>query len=50
MWSEDKFQARLADMQEWYEGASKSDSGQSYYEFDPWFDATDSFIREKSNQ
>lgn len=31
-------------MQDWYE-----DSGaeSSYYEFDPWFDATDSFTKEK---
>jgi hypothetical protein len=33
-------------MQNWYEDVSKS-SDASYYEFDPWFDATDTFIKEK---
>ncbi len=35
-------------MQEWYEGVSKGNENQSSYEFDPWFDASDAFIREKS--
>ena len=34
-------------MQDWYEGAGKDDKGSSYYEYDPWFDATDTFIKEK---
>ena len=45
VWTWDKFQDRLADMQAWYEEADKGNI--SYYEFDPWFEATDAFIREK---
>ena len=48
MWSEEKFQARLAEMQIWYADVSGGNQGQSsFYEFDPWFDATDNFIKEK---
>lgn len=50
VWSEEKFQARLGDMQDWYEGSKGGEEGsQSYYEFDPWFDASDSFIKDKSH-
>jgi len=48
VWTEEKFQNRLADMQNWYEDVSRSsDTQASYYEFDPWFDATDTFIKER---
>ena len=48
VWSEEKFQKRLADMESWYEGADKDEGGNSYYEFDPWFEADDDFIQEKA--
>ncbi len=33
-------------MQAWYTDVSSGNETQStYYEFDPWFDATDTFIR-----
>ena len=48
IWSEEKFQARLAEMQTWYADVSGGSHTQSsFYEFDPWFDATDNFIKEK---
>lgn len=48
IWAEDKFQNRLADMQTWYSDVSGGRATEStYYEFDPWFDATDTFIKEK---
>lgn len=35
-------------MQTWYADVNKgSDSQSTFYEFDPWFDATDAFIKEK---
>ena len=34
-------------MQTWYADASGGGNSQSFYEFDPWFDATDNFIKEK---
>ncbi len=35
-------------MQGWYADVSGSSNTQStFYEFDPWFDATDNFIKEK---
>lgn len=35
-------------MQSWYADVSNSgQSDSSYYEFDPWFDASDNFIKEK---
>jgi hypothetical protein len=47
VWTEEKFNRRLEDMESWYEGADQS--GTSYYEFDPWFEADDEFIKEKAN-
>lgn len=48
IWSEEKFQARLAEMQSWYADVSGGGQTQSsFYEFDPWFDANDNFIKEK---
>lgn len=35
-------------MESWYEGADKMEGDLSYYEFDPWFQADDSFIQEKA--
>lgn len=35
-------------MQGWYADVSGSSNTQStFYEFDPWFDASDNFIKEK---
>jgi hypothetical protein len=34
-------------MQDWYSDVSGKASESSYIEFDPWFDATDEFIKEK---
>lgn len=35
-------------MQTWYSDVSGGRTTEStYYEFDPWFDATDTFIKEK---
>ena len=45
IWNEQKFSKRLDDMQSWYEGADKNEGDMSYYEFDPWFEADDSFIQ-----
>jgi len=33
-------------MQSWYSDTNKGGSN-SFYEFDPWFDASDTFIKEK---
>lgn len=35
-------------MESWYEGAEKDQGQNSYYEFDPWFQADDNFIQEKA--
>ena len=35
-------------MESWYEGGEKTGADQSYYEFDPWFEADDKFIQEKA--
>ena len=46
VWSEEKFQTRLADMQSWYSDVSGGNQTESsFYEFDPWFDASDAFIK-----
>ena len=34
-------------MQEWYADVSGQASESTYLEFDPWFDASDDFIKEK---
>lgn len=34
-------------MQNWYSDVSGNKSENTFYEFDPWFDATDHFIKEK---
>lgn len=34
-------------MQDWYADVSGKASQSTYVEFDPWFEATDSFIKEK---
>lgn len=34
-------------MESWYEGSEQT-GDQSYYEFDPWFEADDKFIHEKA--
>ena len=34
-------------MQSWYADVSGGQSSSSFYEFDPWFDASDLFIKEK---
>lgn len=48
VWTEEKFQNRLAEMQAWYADVNRGNENQAtYYEFDPWFDATDTFIKEK---
>ena len=48
VWTEEKFQNRLAEMQAWYADVNKgSDNQATFYEFDPWFDASDNFIKEK---
>jgi hypothetical protein len=37
-------------MQTWYADVNRSSENQAtYYEFDPWFDATDTFIKEKES-
>lgn len=46
IWSEEKFQTRLADMQSWYADVTGHNDS-TFYEFDPWFDASDAFIKEK---
>ena len=47
VWAEEKFQTRLEEMQDWYSDVSGKASESSYFEFDPWFDASDEFIKEK---
>lgn len=47
IWSEDKFQARFANMQTWWSEVKERSTESTFYEFDPWFDATDQFIKEK---
>ena len=47
VWTEDKFQVRLAEMQDWYSDVSGQAWDSTYLEFDPWFDASDDFIKEK---
>lgn len=47
VWTEEKFQNRLAEMQAWYADVSRGSDNQTFYEFDPWFDASDNFIKEK---
>jgi hypothetical protein len=38
----------LAEMQTWYADVNRGNENQAtYHEFDPWFDATDNFIKEK---
>jgi len=35
-------------MEDWYQDVDKGDDIHStYYEFDPWFDASDTFIKDK---
>ena len=35
-------------MQTWYADVNRGNENQAtFYEFDPWFDATDNFIKEK---
>ncbi len=45
LWIVEKFRNRLVEMEEWF--SENKNPEKSYEEFDPWFDATDSFIREK---
>ena len=35
-------------MESWYEGAGTQQGDNSYYEFDPWFEADDDFVQEKA--
>lgn len=44
VWAEEKFEARLEEMTDWWKG----DTSGASTEFDAWFDATDHFIKEKN--
>ena len=48
LWSEEKFQKRLSDMQTWYKGAGKQEVSLETSEFDPWFEPSDNYMQEKS--
>ncbi len=37
VWTEDKFQVRLGEMQDWYADVDGQASENTYLEFDPWF-------------
>ena len=49
VWSDEKFQDRLDDMVEWYSDvdSKRQTNDSTYYEFDPWFDVTDQFMKER---
>lgn len=51
IWSHEKFEQRLYDMYEWYSDVDSKheQSTQSFFEFDPWFEITDQFMKERES-
>ena len=47
-WTQEKFQDRLADMQDWYVGSNQVNSSIDSHDFDPWFQPDDHYVKEKA--